>query len=332
MRIIENYHHKSGVKKKKKKKSRTVLKLAVFFLIIFASAVFASNSGDNNTDLAVLGDSSRAEVNEETDTPSKDYDFSSIPLPTEGQVAFKMRGGRVWGDTNSRAPMASITKVVTALAVLEKAPFELGSEGSSLTFTLEDEEYYRDFLAQQGTVTGVVAGQSITEYDALQAILLASSNNIAETLARHYFGSQEEFVNYANSMLLRMGLENTVIADASGFNPSSVSTPRDLLTLGEVALENPVVAEIVRKDEARIMDNVRIPNYNALIGFDETNGIKPGFTDEAGYCLLFSAEFPDSSGAKQQFIAVAMGIQDRALYFQTLSSVFDGAKNIIAEN
>ncbi len=334
MRIIENYHHDRGVTVAPKKRNKKYLKAIVFLLVLSLSGYFAINNA-NHDSYVVLNDEAEESPSEQLAADvlpltTKNYDFSSIPFPGEGQVAFRVVGDKTWANSNEQAPMASITKVVTALAVTEKAPLDSGEQGEEITFTLQDEAYYSEYLAKQGTVTGVTAGQSISQYHALQAILLASSNNIADTLADHYFENQQDFVAYANSMLLKLELEDTTVADASGFNPSSVSTPMDLLDIGEYALANPVLATIVAQDEAVIMDGVRIPNYNALIGFDETNGIKPGFTDEAGYCLLFSALFPDSEGNNVQFVAVVMGIQDRAVYYDTLTTLFNGAKEAIA--
>lgn len=194
----------------------------------------------------------------------------------------------VMGDEQQR-PIASIAKVITSLALLDKYPLKPGETGPSIPITEHDEQLYRDYVAQNGTVVLIKAGTPITLRQALEAMLLPSANNIADTSAIWGFGSLEEYHRYANDYLKRKGLGNTVVGgDASGLSPDTKSTTRDLIKLGELALEHPVTAQIVAQTSGTIAVAGPVPNYNALVTKHGFTGIKPGDTLEAGITSLFS--------------------------------------------
>ena len=245
--------------------------------------------------------------------------------PSEGQfaVANLVDGIEVNYENEQLAPIASLTKLITALAVLEKAPLSLGEQGDVITLEAKDEQYYWDYASIEGTVTAVSAGLQMTQYEALQTMLLASSNNMSDTLVDFYFDSKEEYLDYANKYLEEMGLIYTNVADTTGFSPESVSTPSELLLIGKKALDNPVIAEIVAQKEATVSVAGEIPNYNALIELPYVTGLKPGLTDEAGYCLLYSMDVPNSSGEIVTVIGVVLGIRDATEQKAYLSSVYN---------
>lgn len=186
-------------------------------------------------------------------------------------------------------PIASIAKVITALSLLEKYPLKPGESGPSIPITAEDEQRYRDYIAQNGSVVPVKIGVSISLHDALEAMMLPSANNVADTTAVWAFGSLQNYTNFANTMLQRKGLRHTTIAgDASGLNPGTTSTPADLIALAELALQNPVLAAIAGQASAVVPFAGTVPNYNRLVTQYSYTGIKPGDSNEAGVTLLFS--------------------------------------------
>jgi serine-type D-Ala-D-Ala carboxypeptidase (penicillin-binding protein 5/6) len=263
--------------------------------------------------------------------PSR-YDMSTVALPATGQSAIAVsepnlnihaNGDQLW-------PMASITKVVTALAILNKSPLEQGQQGDTHTLNSRDEQYYWDYAAKLGTITPVTAGYEMTTYEILQTMLLASSNNMTDSLVDRYFDSYEQFVTYTNKMLENYGLVHTRVADASGFSPDSVSTPTEMIRIGQIALENPVIAEVVRQPSASPRVAGWIPNYNALINQPGVTGIKPGLTDQSGHNLLFSFEAQNASGETITVIAVVMGIFNRSEYTAALSNILDSSRSTAA--
>ena len=187
-------------------------------------------------------------------------------------------------------PMASVAKIVTALAVLQKYPLNDNRQGPSITIGPADVGYYQSYLEQGGSVVKVVDGEQISERQALEAMLLPSANNAAETLAIWALGSMDKFMAYANSMVSQMGATDTMLADASGFSPSSVSTASDLVRIGLEAMKNPVLLAITSQKQATVPIAGLVLNTNWLLDTDGINGLKTGHTDQAGGCFLFSAK------------------------------------------
>jgi D-alanyl-D-alanine carboxypeptidase (penicillin-binding protein 5/6) len=201
-----------------------------------------------------------------------------------------------------------MAKVITALAIMEKRPFEPGQTGQTYTLTDEDVAIYRAYVAKDGSVLPVYAGMKLTQYQALQMMLIASANNIADTMVARIFGSREAYTLYAQAMVQRMGLSRTVIADASGFSPNTVSTPSELVAIGIAALKNPVITEIVSQPQALIPGVGVITNTNELLGTDGVVGIKTGTTNQAGSCLLFAARSATvEAGKKVTIVGVILG-------------------------
>jgi len=190
-----------------------------------------------------------------------------------------------------KRPIASIAKVITALTILDKHPLKMGEEGPSIPITEQDEQLYRDYVAKNGTVVLVKARTSLTLHQALEAMLLPSANNVADTAATWAFGSIEDYHKAARDMLKKYDLKDTVVGgDASGLNPATQSTASDLVKLGEKALQNPVIAQIVSQPSAEIPIAGVVPNYNAMVTKYGFSGIKPGESIEASNTLLFSAK------------------------------------------
>jgi serine-type D-Ala-D-Ala carboxypeptidase (penicillin-binding protein 5/6) len=229
-------------------------------------------------------------------------------------------------DNEKLRPIASMTKVITALAIMEKQPFELGQEGQTYTITAEDIASMSAYMAENGAVQPLLIGMELTQYQAMQRMLIASDNNVTDILAERIFGSKDAYVSYAQDMLKRMGLSQTVVADASGFSPNTVSTPSELVAIGIAALQNPVIAEIVAQPQAQISDIGIITNTNQLLGTDGVIGIKTGTTNEAGSCLLFAARYVAGDGQQVTIVGVIMGDTDPTSLFSDSRKLLTSAK------
>lgn len=211
------------------------------------------------------------------------------------------------GPQNQR-PTASLAKLITALAVLEKKPLTKGQQGPTITLGPADVELFNKYYAMGGAYVKVESGEKISQYQALQAILLPSANNMADSLAIWAFGSLENYIAYANQFTTKQGLTNTIVADdASGMSPASKSTPSDLITLGSLAMSHPVIAEIVRQPSATIPVHGIIYSANSRLGYDDIIGIKTGLTDEAGGCFLFAASYEAQDDKPVTIIGVVTG-------------------------
>ncbi len=186
-------------------------------------------------------------------------------------------------------PTASTIKILTALAVLQKKPLRAGEQGPMITIGQADIDSYNKYVSLGGSVVRVSLGEQLSEYQALQALLLPSANNIAETLARWTFGTVEDYAAYANTYARQLGMASTTVTDPSGFLPTTVSTPHDLVLLGEAAMNQPVVTEIVDQSSATIPVHGVVRNVNFLLGHNGIIGIKTGNTDDNPGCFIFAA-------------------------------------------
>lgn len=207
-------------------------------------------------------------------------------------------------------PTASMAKVITALAVLEKRPIAPGQPGEKYTLTAQDVAHYTQDMSAGGSVMPVYVGMEITQREALQLMLMVSANNMADTLVDKTFGSQEAYVTYAQSMVRKMGLAKTTVADASGMSPATVSTPSELVRIGIAALANPAIAHIVSQAHADIPGVGVVANTNQLLGDNGVIGIKTGTTDEAGSCLMVAAKYVTLENQPVTIVGVVMGEDD----------------------
>ena len=206
----------------------------------------------------------------------------------EGNYAVAVDGEQVAGNESAVLPTASTAKMILGLAVMQAKPFEVGSAGETIALTDEDYDRYVWYYNHGGSNTAVQPGEEISEYEALMSVFLASSNNMADTLAAWAFGSLDNYREYATKMLGEWGINETTIgADASGFEASTTSTARDLAQIGAKVLENPVLAEIVGTKSYTVPVAGLIENTNQLLGQAGIVGIKTGYIGEvSGYCLV----------------------------------------------
>jgi len=193
-----------------------------------------------------------------------------------------------YGNQSAR-PIASLTKIITALLVLQAKPLKAGQDGPDITFTQSDLDIYNQEVAADAAVKPVTVGGSMNERQALETMLLPSAANYSITLANWAFGSVDAYLSAANDWLADHNLVQTKVVDTSGLLPGSVSSPSDLITIGKLALSNPTLASIVAMKRAEIPNVGTIINGNGLLGKLGINGIKTGVTSEAGDCILFSS-------------------------------------------
>lgn len=232
--------------------------------------------------------------------PWPDYGSSAYLVPKDNLLATS--------DANAQpVPVASLAKIITALAIMKEKPLQVGEQGPVITLNDQDIAIYREYVRKNGSVVPVADGQQISQYQALQAILMVSANNMSDSVVQRIFGSTEAYASYANQMLKDLGLKNTTVADASGYSPDTVSTAEDMARLGYLYLQNPVLREIAMSPGATIPVAGQIPNYNSFMNEDGIVGLKVGDTDEAGKCLLV-AEIRQTEGSPEEMsVAVVLG-------------------------
>ena len=199
-------------------------------------------------------------------------------------------------DVDTPRPIASITKVITALVVLNEHPIDEGTDGATITLTRDDSRLVSSYAAINGTTAPAPVGRTITQRAIIELMLVHSANNYAETLAVWAFGSVDDYLSAARTWLDEQGLTDISVADTTGFSPENLASPRSLLRLARVATAHPVVAT------AAALPNVTVPgigsfdNRNLIIGVDGVTGLKTGTLRASGSSLLFSAEHAGPTG------------------------------------
>ena len=209
-----------------------------------------------------------------------------------GELVAAGTGRRLWArDANVARPMGSITKVMTALVVLEA-----GDLGREIRVTRAAVRYVDSTGASSA---GLIAGDVLTARQLLEAMLVPSGCDAAYLLATAYGPGRAAFIRKMNAMARAMGLTSSHFASFDGMpfptEFSTYSSPADLIRLGERAMRNSVFRGIVAQRSYFLPATGRHHAYlwyttNGLIGnYRGAIGIKTGNTIAAGFCLLFEA-------------------------------------------
>jgi D-alanyl-D-alanine carboxypeptidase (penicillin-binding protein 5/6) len=212
----------------------------------------------------------------------------STVWPAYGQAAVQIGHSQVHaGPKQHAAAIASVAKVMTAYVVLRDHPLRLGQDGSTITLTDADVADTERRRGQRESVVSISAGEQLTERQALQALLLASANNIAAVLARWDAGSADRFVARMNAAARSLGMTHTRYTDPSGYDDATVSTAADQVRIVDRAMRLPVFASIVATPSATLPVAGTLHNTDTLLGHNGFVGVKTGSDKAAGGCFAF---------------------------------------------
>lgn len=239
-------------------------------------------------------------------------DWPSNAATAIGAVGFP--GVLASTGTDEPRTIASITKIITALVVLDKHPLAEGEAGPSIRFGPDDVRYYDDYYSAGGMVKPVRAGLALSQRELLQVVLISSANNYAKSLALWAFDSEAAFLDAARTWLDSHGLTTTTIYEPTGMDARNISTAAELLELAKLVVADPTVSQIVAMPEASLPHVGSFTNSNELLGSLGIDGIKTGTLDAAGACLLFSADVPVGD-ATVTIVGVALGGVDHETQF-----------------
>ncbi len=253
---------------------------------------------------------------------------ASIDWPSFGASAFSVVGQPgVAGSSGSTTPLpiASISKIVTVLVTLEAKPLKKGEEGPTITFDAADRALYGKYVKLQGTVAPMPAGSSMSEHEVMQVALIASANNYAEALADWAFGSESAFVAATKTWLAAHHLDATTLVEPTGIDPANTSTATDLVTLGTIALADPIVSDIVDTPTLTLPGIGTIKDTNRLLGKEGVFGIKTGTLVPAGSNLLFAAHYT-VGGTRLTIVGAVVGAKDRDTLYPAVSTLLKAIK------
>ncbi|HYM96216.1 MAG TPA: hypothetical protein VET26_02855, partial [Candidatus Sulfotelmatobacter sp.] len=165
----------------------------------------------------------------------------AMPWPSTGSAAIGVSSLGVVESSGRETPTptAGLAKVMTALVLLDDKPLKEGDPGPAIAITDADVQVYLADSANHQNVVEVQSGEQLSEFHALQGLLIPSADNIATTLARWDAGSVNAFVARMNKRAGALGMTHTKFADESGASAKTTSTPSDLVKLGLVAMKQP---------------------------------------------------------------------------------------------
>ncbi|WP_251452396.1 D-alanyl-D-alanine carboxypeptidase [Microbacterium sp. Marseille-Q6648] len=212
---------------------------------------------------------------------------AELSWPSEGSAAVAVAGagGTVVspdaadgtlssGDTADA--IASITKVVTALVVLDEMPLPAGEDGPEFRFTYADSVDYWNYRSRGESALDVPVDGVLTQRQLLAGMLVGSANNYADRLAGNLWPSDAVFADAANEWLRAHGVPGVTVVEPTGMDAGNRASPAALITLAQKAMANPVIADIVSQRVIELPGAGRVENTNALLADEGVVGIKTG--------------------------------------------------------
>jgi hypothetical protein len=215
----------------------------------------------------------------------------ALPWPAKGQGAISIPslGYAQQSGAELPVPIASLTKMTSAVVVLHDHPLAAGASGPMITITADDVAEYDTELHNDQSTVSIRLGEVLTERQMLEALLTQSANDIAYALAVWDAGGLPLFVAKMNAMATSLGANSTHYVDASGYDPHSVSTAADCLRIAAAGMSDPTFSEVVGMRSVTLPIVGTLPNVVTEVGTNNVVGIKSGYTSAAGGCMVLAA-------------------------------------------
>lgn len=251
----------------------------------------------------------------------------TLPWPAKGEAAVGTAELGLLGVSPGEQPkpMASVAKLMTAMILLQDKPLAVDTPGPTITINAADVADYNARLAAGESVLKVAAGEQLSQFDALQGLLIPSGNNIAAVLAKWDAGTVDAMVNKMNAQAAAMGLAHTHFADTAGVSAQTTSNPRDLFRLGIEAMKNPLIAKIVAQVQANLPVAGVVYNVDYVLGQDGIIGIKTGSGPDFGANFVFASKQTAGTQAYSIYGAV-MGLDTLDEAFKATRALIDAVK------
>lgn len=203
-------------------------------------------------------------------------------------------------NANQKLPMASTTKIMTAITAIE-----------SCKDLDEKFEVSKKAVGVPGTSLYLREGDIYSVRDLLYALMLISGNDASVAIAERVGGSTSEFITMMNDLAKKIGVKNTHFANTHGLDADGhYTTAYDLAIIASYALENPIFQEIVSTKNTKVVNkkddtNRYLKNKNKLLfTLENCVGVKTGYTDDAGRCLVSAV---DKDGMKLVCVVLNCG-------------------------
>ncbi len=205
----------------------------------------------------------------------------SADASASAEIAMELTTGTVLTESNAdmRLPMASTTKIMTAIIVIEDCDLDE-------VFKVDDKA-----VGVEGSSIYLKKNEEIDVRDLVYGLMMRSGNDSAAALAIHHSGSVEEFVKVMNERAAKIGAKNTHFKNPSGLPDNEhYTTARDLCEIARYAMQNETFKKIVATKSHSGKFRTFVNKNKMLYNYEGANGVKTGYTVKAGRCLVSSAE------------------------------------------
>lgn len=235
---------------------------------------------------------------------------TAIAWPAEGSAALYVpSAGIAVGHHVRVVPIASLTKMMTALVALARLPLAPGATGPCLTVGPAQVATYDAMVALDESSVVVAPGERLCESDLLAGTLVHSAGNYAVMLAEMAAGTTGAFVAMMNARAAAMGLAGTHYADVTGYDPASVSTATDQARVAAALMRFAVVRDLVDQATVTLPVAGTVTSYTPFVGEGAVIGVKSGRTGPAGGCDAMAVTFR-AGGRRRVLYAVVTGQRD----------------------
>jgi serine-type D-Ala-D-Ala carboxypeptidase (penicillin-binding protein 5/6) len=248
-----------------------------------------TNKRSAATVIAQLPAASAQDVETVAATPVPAHSLHAAQPPTihaACAILMDAASGQVLYERNADTPrpMASTTKIMTALLFCEHVPDNAVVVASPAACAVKESSLH------------LKVGEKLSAHDLLRAILMRSANDACVDAAEHVAGSEDAFVQMMNDRATALGCTHTHFTNPHGLNDADhYTTARDLALIARAAIQEPRISEVVRTRQTRIkrsidQRDVTLYNHSHFLGhYLGADGIKTGWTVPAGHCYVGSA-------------------------------------------
>ena len=241
----------------------------------------------------------------------------SFDLPASAYAVVSLDTGEIIDcqNINTPLPMASTTKIMTCILALENL------DKNDMVKIMDP------WVRVEGSSLGLLPGHELTVLDLLTGMMLRSGNDAANSVAFLVSDSIDNFTELMNKKALQLGMESTRFVTPSGLpNDDHYTTVKDMIKLVQYALKNDIFVSICSQSEATITvsgENWHIKKTNKLLNTVEgAFGIKTGYTDAAGRCLVSAVKREEGT-----FLCISLHMDDHFIYHKNVYDWLYNAEN-----
>ena len=236
--------------------------------------------------------------------------WSAVAVPSPPQVAAKAyllmdaSSGAVLAEHNADMPLppASLTKMMTSYILARE--IHQGNVQETDMVSISENAWSQNPIFKGSSLMWIEPGKDVSVADLQRGVIISSGNDSTVAVAEHLAGSEAVFVQMMNAQAEKLGMVDSYYVNSHGLpHPDHVTTARDLATLAVAMIRDHPEQYAIYKEREFTYNDIRQYNRNTLLAEDPTvDGMKTGHTEEAGYCLVASAE-----RREMRLVTVVMG-------------------------